>query len=96
MLHIKNLDEGLDIFKALGSEIRVNIIKTLLDNKEMNMNELATSLNITNGAVTSHVKKLEDCGIVQVFSRNTGHGHEKVCKVKLEKVLVEIVEERKD
>ncbi len=96
MLHIKNLDDGLNIFKALGSEIRVNIIKTLLENNEMNMNELATSLNITNGAVTSHVKKLEDCGIVQVFSRNTGHGNEKVCKVKLEKVLVEIVEERKE
>ncbi len=94
MLHIKNLDEGLNLFKALGSEIRVNIIKTLLNNQEMNMNELATSLNITNGAVTSHVKKLEDCGIVQVYSRNTGHGNEKVCRVKLDKVLVEIIEEK--
>lgn len=29
MLHIKSLDEGLDIFKALGSDIRVEIIKLL-------------------------------------------------------------------
>lgn len=50
MLHIKNLDEGLSIFKALGSEIRVKIIKILLENHGMSMNELASRLNITNGA----------------------------------------------
>ena len=58
MLHVKNLDEGLEIFKALGSELRINIIKLLQENHEMNMNELATSLGITNGALTSHIKKL--------------------------------------
>ena len=58
MLHIKSLDEGLNIFKALGSDIRIEIIKLLLSNKEMNMNELATQLNITNGALTGHIKKL--------------------------------------
>ena len=41
MLHIKNLDEGLEVFKALGSEVRINIVKLLLENREMNMNELA-------------------------------------------------------
>ena len=30
MLHIKSLDEGLEVFKALGSELRVNIIRLLL------------------------------------------------------------------
>ena len=64
MLHIKNLDEGLSIFKALGSEIRVEIIKILLENHGMSMNELASRLNITNGALTGHIKKLEDSGIV--------------------------------
>ena len=62
MLHIKSLDEGLDIFKALGSEVRIEIIKILLQNDGMNMNELAGRLNITNGALTGHIKKLEDCG----------------------------------
>ena len=47
MLHVKNLDEGLEVFKALGSELRINIIKLLQENHEMNMNELATSLGIT-------------------------------------------------
>ena len=34
MLHIKNLDDGLEIFKALGSDIRIQIIKTLIKNKK--------------------------------------------------------------
>ncbi len=90
MLHIKTLDEGLDVFKALGSELRISIIKLLLKNKGMNMNELATSLNITNGALTSHVKKLEDCGIITIVSESAGHGNQKKCMVHLDKILVEL------
>ncbi len=90
MLHIKTLDEGLDVFKALGSEVRISIIKLLLKNKGMNMNELASSLNITNGALTSHIKKLEDCGIVTIVSESAGHGNQKKCMVHLDKILVEL------
>ena len=90
MLHIKSLDEGLDLFKALGSDIRIEIIKQLLLNKSMNMNELASSLNITNGALTSHIKKLDDCGIVSVSSESTGHGNQKKCAVRLDKILIEM------
>ncbi|MGF7143642.1 putative transcriptional regulator [Anaerotaenia torta] len=90
MLHIKTLDEGLDIFKALGSEIRISIVKLLLKNKGMNMNELATSLNITNGALTSHIKKLEECGIITIVSESSGHGNQKKCMVHLDKILVEL------
>ena len=63
MLHIKSLDEGLELFKALGSDVRVEIVKILLNESSMNMNELASRLNITNGALTSHIKKLEECKI---------------------------------
>lgn len=89
MLHIKSLDEGLNIFKALGSDIRIEIIKLLLENKNMNMNELASKLNITNGALTSHIKKLEDCGIVIISSESSGHGNQKICTVNLDKILIE-------
>ena len=59
MLHITSLSEGLEIFKALGSEVRIEIINILLENNNISMNELASRLNITNGALTSHIKKLE-------------------------------------
>jgi predicted transcriptional regulator len=90
MLHIKSIDEGLDLFKALGSDIRVEIIKILLSESAMNMNELASRLNITNGALTSHIKKLEECGVVTVSSEASGHGNQKVCSVHLDKILIEL------
>ena len=67
MLHITSLDDGLDIFKALGSDVRIEIIKLLIENKEMNMNELAAKLNITNGALTGHKKTggMWNCQYVQ-------------------------------
>ena len=90
MLHIKSLDEGLDIFKALGSDIRVEIIKLLLHNNGLNMNEIATELNITNGALTSHIKKLEDCGLITVSNESGGHGNQKKCSVHLDKILIDL------
>lgn len=96
MLHIKSLEEGLDIFKALGSEIRIEIIKLLLKNKSMNMNELATELSITNGALTSHVKKLEDCGLISISNESSGHGNQKKCMVHLDKILIDLEQPEDD
>ncbi len=90
MLHIKSLDDGLKIFKALGSELRIQIVKLLLENRAMSMNELAGSLGITNGALTSHIKKLEESGIISVTSEYSGHGNQKICSVNVDKILVDI------
>lgn len=91
MMYIKNLEDGVELFKVLGSEVRVNIIRLLLKNKEMNMNEIASSLSITNGALTSHIKKLEDVGLIQVQTDFAGHGNQKVCRVREERILVDLV-----
>lgn len=91
MLYIRNLEEGVELFKVLGSEVRVNIIRLLLKNKEMNLNEIAGSLNITNGALTSHIKKLEDVGLIEVRADFVGHGNQKICRVKQERILVDVV-----
>ena len=90
MLHIKSIDDGLELFKALGSDVRVEIIKILLNEGSLNMNDLACKLGITNGALTSHIKKLEECGVVAVSSEAPGHGNQKVCSVHLDKILIEL------
>jgi predicted transcriptional regulator len=95
MLHIKNLDEGLELFKALGSDIRIELIKILINEGSLNMNELAGRLSITNGALTSHIKKLEECGVVTVSSEGSGHGNQKVCSVELDKILIDIQDKKK-
>ena len=90
MLYIKTLDQGRNLLKALGSDIRIDIIKCLLKNKAMNMNELAIKLNITNWALTSHIKKLEKCGIIHISNGSEGHGNQKICSVHLDKILINL------
>lgn len=90
MLHIQSLTEGLELFKTLGSEIRIQIIELLIDHPDMNMNELASELNITNGALTAHIKKLEECGIISVSNDSNGHGNMKKCSVHLDKILINV------
>ncbi|MBP3886637.1 MAG: winged helix-turn-helix transcriptional regulator [Cellulosilyticum sp.] len=93
MLHITSLDEGLNIFKALASEVRLEIIKLLLSNPDMNMNELASQLNITNGALTGHIKKLEDSGLITISNEFSGHGNQKKCSVSLSKILIDFYDQ---
>ena len=81
MIHITNLDEGLELFKALGSEVRMQILNILLDNDQMSMNQLASELNISNGALTGHIKKLEECGLITTANDSSGHGNQKMCSL---------------
>lgn len=90
MLHIKSLEDGIDIFKALGSNVRIEIIRLLQENNGMNMNDLASHLNITNGALTGHIKKLEDCGLISTDTEPSGHGNQKICTVHLDKILIDV------
>lgn len=48
MIHITSLDDGLETFKALGSDTRIQILNILLEKEQMSMNQLATELNISN------------------------------------------------
>lgn len=90
MIHITSLDDGLELFKALGSDIRIQILKILLDNNQMSMNQLANELNISNGALTGHIKKLEECGLISTSNDSSGHGNQKLCSLIQDRILVEI------
>ena len=88
MIHITSLDDGLELFKALGSDIRIQILKILLENNQMN--QLANELSISNGALTGHIKKLEECGLISTSNDSSGHGNQKLCSLIQDRILVEI------
>lgn len=90
MIHISSLDEGLDTFKALGSEIRLQILNILLENNQMSMNQLASELNISNGALTGHIKKLEECGLISTSNESAVHGNQKICSIIQDRIIVDI------
>ena len=89
MHYITSPDEGLELFKVLGSDIRIQIINLLLKKKRMSMNEIAAELKITNGALTSHIKKLEAVNIIRISSESEGHGNLKLCSLRRDKILID-------
>lgn len=90
MIHVTSLEEGLELFKALGSDVRVQILNILLTNSNMTMNQLANELNLSNGAITGHIKKLEECGLISTSNESSVHGNSKVCSVVQDKILIEL------
>lgn len=90
MIHITSLDKGLDTFKALGSEVRLQILNILLENDQMSMNQLANELNISNGALTGHIKKLEECGLISTSNESAVHGNQKMCSLIQDRIIVDI------
>lgn len=90
MIHITSLDEGLDTFKALGSEVRLQILNILLENDQMSMNQLANELNISNGALTGHIKKLEECGLISTSNESAVHGNQKMCSIIQDRIIVDV------
>lgn len=96
MIHIKKVEDGVPILKALGSEVRLSIIKLLIENKQMSMHEIAEALEITNGALTSHIRLLEEVGLVVVLSERNGHGNKKVCRLQEKQILVDFEAEERN
>ena len=89
MLQIRGLDQGVEVFKALGSDVRMRIVEMLAEKHEMNLNEIASGLGLTNGAVTAHIRKLEECGIIKVTADHTGRGVQKICTLGVDQILLD-------
>lgn len=90
MIHVVNMRDGIQIHKALGSEIRVSILELMLANTSINLNDIAKELNLTNGALTQHIKKLEDVGLIALTKPQDGKNNNKIYKVVYDRLLTEI------
>lgn len=87
---------GFEIFKALGSDVRIQILNILLENSNMSMKDLAARLNITNGALTGHIKKLESCGLITTSAESVVHGNQKICSVHWDRIVIDLEKQVED
>lgn len=94
MIRVLGLRDGIKVHKALGSEVRVDIMELILENEGINLNEIANRLNLTNGALTGHIRKLEDAGLITLS--NDGRSNQKIYKVTEERILTEVRSEKVD
>lgn len=78
MLYYKSLEEAQMVLKALSAPMRLKIMELIYQNDRMSMNDLAQSLGVTNGAVSIHVGKLEDAGLVRIKTTSGKRGVMKI------------------
>ena len=90
MIYIKDLMSGVPIFKALSSEVRIQIIEMLSHHQSLNLNDIANRLQLTNGAVTMHIKKLEESGLIHINTAVGKHGIQKICYLNEDKLMVDL------
>lgn len=74
MLHLNSLEEAEKVIKALSAPMRMELLKLLYKSPGMSMNELAEALELTNSAISLHVSKLVEAGLIQIQTLSGKHG----------------------
>lgn len=94
MIYITNIMDGQKIFEALSSPVRLQIVQLLHKERELNINDIAGKLNLTNSALTMHIKKLSDSGLLKVRLMPIPRGVQKLCSLTDDKLMIELIAEQ--
>ncbi|ETT43886.1 ArsR/SmtB family transcription factor [Paenibacillus sp. FSL H7-689] len=87
---------SLIIYEALASEARLNIVRLLLQNREMHINALAKELYLSKAIVSTHVSKLQKAGIVGSRMKRENGGTYKYCFILQEFMTINLSPEPVD
>ncbi|WP_020619262.1 ArsR/SmtB family transcription factor [Paenibacillus daejeonensis] len=85
--------DSLRVYEALASEVRLNIIDYLYE-KECHVKELAARLHLSNAVVSSHIRKLEEAGIIGSQMKRTGGATYKYCYIRTEFMQIKLSPDR--
>jgi predicted transcriptional regulator len=75
------------LLRALASEVRVRILE-LLQNRELNVTEVARELAIPQSTATTSILQLEEAGLVESHTANGVKGGQKVCSARYKEILI--------
>jgi predicted transcriptional regulator len=86
-MNIEISEKHLPVYEALASKVRLKIIQ-LLTERQMNVKELADSLDLSSAIMTMHVKKLELAGIIRSEMIPGKGGTKKQCSLQLDNIEI--------
>ncbi|MDR2202698.1 MAG: helix-turn-helix domain-containing protein [Clostridiales bacterium] len=90
MKYYRSLREAFPICDAIGSPVRLELLELIADRRVANLDTLAKSLHLSNGALTKHIAKLEEAGLVRVTRTKGKRGFQKLCSVAQDKLIIDI------
>lgn len=90
MLYFPSISEAETVFKALSTPMRLKIMEMIYQNDQLNMNDLARSLGLTNGAISMHVSKLEEAGLVSIHTTSGKRGTMKIIRPRYDRLMIDL------
>ena len=76
-----NLENGLPVFQALSSEIRVKALTLISQQNGISPKQIAALLQIPVSTLTPHLHILCDCGLICMTNCKSSHGGQKQCQL---------------
>lgn len=90
MLYFQSLAEAENVFKALSTPMRIKIMEMIYQDDSLSMNDLAEALGLTNGAISMHVSKLEEAGLVKIRTSSGKRGTMKIVRPRYERLMIDL------
>lgn len=90
MYYLDSLQAAEEVFKALSAPMRLKIMELIYENDHMSMNDLAEALSLTNSAISMHVGKLEQAGLVTIQVNSGKRGIMKVVRPQYQRLIVDM------
>lgn len=91
MLHFQSMRDASEIFKALSAPMRLKIMEILYEDGDKNLNDLANMLDLTNSAISLHIKKLEEVGLIEIRTMSGKRGSMKICKPLHDMMVIDLL-----
>lgn len=90
LLYFKSVHEAEDVLKALSTPMRLKIMELIYNDDQLSMNDLAEALNLTNSAISMHVKKLEQAGLVKIRTTAGKRGTMKIIRPRHDRLMIDL------
>lgn len=89
MIHYTDVTEAQKLCECLAAPVRAEILKLVLSHKADSLDYLARTLHLTNGAITQHVKKLCDAGLIKLVETQGRRGTAKKCVPIVDRIIID-------
>lgn len=90
MLHYTDVWQAQKLCECLAAPARIEILRQVLARRAESLDGLAKTLHLSNGAITQHVKKLCELGLVRLVNVSGKHGVAKKCVIAVDRVIIDI------
>lgn len=94
MLYLSNLEDAQKVIRALSAPMRMEIMKIIYRTPGVSMNHLAQTLGLTNSAVSMHISKLSEAGLIKIQTTSGKRGTMKLVSPCHDRIVIDMLPEK--